>query len=44
MGKIFEGVFKATAYPIEMLVFKTKFHYEDKKQQNRKIKGSAKNV
>lgn len=41
MGKIFEGFFKASAYPVEMLVFKTKFHYEDKKAQGRKIKGSA---
>ena len=41
MGKIFEGIFKATAYPLEMLVFKTKFHYENKKEQGRKIKGSA---
>lgn len=41
MGRIFEAIFKTTSYPIEMLVFKTKFHYEDKKEQGRKIKGSA---
>ena len=41
MGRIFEGFFKITSYPLEALVFRTKFHYEDKKDQSRKIKGSA---
>lgn len=41
MGILFEGFFKATAWPLEALVFRTKFHYEDKKDQSRKIKGAA---
>ena len=41
MGKIFSGFVKTTAYPVEMLVFRTKIYYEDKKIQSRKIKGPA---
>ncbi len=41
MGKLFSGFLKCTAYPIEMVVFRTKIYYEDKAVQGRKIKGSA---
>ena len=41
MGKLFTGIVKVTAYPIELVVFRTKIHYEDKSVQGRKIKGPA---
>ncbi len=41
MGKLFTGFLKYTAYPVEMMVFRTKIYYEDKAVQSRKIKGSA---
>lgn len=41
MGKLFTGFTKVTAYPIELMVFRTKFLYEDKSVQSRKIKGPA---
>ncbi|MBO5212274.1 MAG: 1-acyl-sn-glycerol-3-phosphate acyltransferase [Clostridia bacterium] len=41
MGRIFSGFVKLTAYPAELVCFRTKIHYEDKKEQGRKIKGAA---
>ncbi len=41
MGKLFTGFVKTTAFPVELLVFRAKYHYEDKSVQGRKIKGSA---
>ncbi|MBQ8163357.1 MAG: 1-acyl-sn-glycerol-3-phosphate acyltransferase [Clostridia bacterium] len=41
MGRIFSGFVKLTSYPVELICFRTKIHYEDKKAQNRKIKGAA---
>lgn len=41
MGKLFTGFVKTTAYPLELMVFRAKYHYEDKEAQSRKIKGPA---
>jgi 1-acyl-sn-glycerol-3-phosphate acyltransferase len=41
MGKLFTGFVKVTAFPVEALVFRVKYHYEDKTVQGRKISGPA---
>lgn len=41
MGRLFTGFVKVTGWPIELAIFRNKIHYEDKKAQSRKIKGSA---
>ena len=41
MGRLFTGFVKVTAWPAELVVFRNKIFYEDKKSQSRKIKGSA---
>lgn len=41
MGKLFTGFVKVTAFPIEAIAFRVKYHYEDKSMQGRKIKGPA---
>ena len=41
MGKLFTGFVKTTAYPLELITFRAKYYYEDKKLQSRRIKGPA---
>ena len=41
MSKFFCGFFKYTAYPLELVFFRTKFFYEDEQSQNRKLEGPA---
>ena len=41
MSKIFQAFTKISAWPIQLICFRTKIHYENKKNQSRKIKGPA---
>ncbi len=41
MNKFVIAFTKITAFPVQFLCFRTKVHYEDKKVQGRRIKGSA---
>lgn len=41
MNKFIYNFVKITGWPVAALMFRTKYYYEDKHEQNRKIKGSA---
>lgn len=41
MTKLFQAFVKITAWPLYFICFRTKTYYQDKKVQNRKLKGAA---